>query len=347
MNVDLDAIVYHEAQLAAAQARKDYVQEAWLQYRLGDLYAAMGGGQKATIYYQQALESYRQLGDRLEEMHVLGSLGSTYYDLNNVSQAITLFEQALRLARDLGSRDDEAITSRTLGSIYAEQGGLDQAIDLLEVWAQYAQETDHPKAATHQEYLTELCQQASGKGLQEMHLSTGTADDTDVFFRSQASSRDEDEAAPTMEIYAPDGWFLKLRIAGYQFPHTVQGGYDANWLIIAVEVNHPGGQWHAQDPCLLIEEVILLENWLIDLAQSETAPSTLRFTEPNLQFALLAMDDGAKLLRVYFEMELRPDWAPWQTVDKGKIWLDFPVTKQTLQEAATSLRQQLDDTPPR
>jgi hypothetical protein len=106
------------------------------------------------------------------------------------------------------------------------------------------------------------------------------------------------------------------------------------------------GSWVATDPCLLTSEIATLAQWLDALAGEETVESELDFLEPNLSFELVDNDDAVRL-RAWFELELRPRWAPSEEVPERDLCVDLTVTRDDLRAAAESLRTQLRRFPPR
>ena len=65
------------------------------------------------------------------------------------------------------------------------------------------------------------------------------------------------------------GEMFQLDIVDYQFPE-IEDGYDANWLVVEVEVSNELGSWKKQDPCVLTWELHWLSKWLnnLELAKS-------------------------------------------------------------------------------
>jgi hypothetical protein len=143
-----------------------------------------------------------------------------------------------------------------------------------------------------------------------------------------------------------EGSSFEMNIRGYQFPEVEDDKYDSNWLIVKINVNHPKGHWVSQYPCLLTWEVEDLAEWLSEIAYGRPAKSVLNFIEPNLEF-YLENDKYTQILRVYFETEFRPDWAPWDEGIMQDLWLDFPLVKLDLDAAVQSLHNQRLKYPPR
>jgi hypothetical protein len=138
--------------------------------------------------------------------------------------------------------------------------------------------------------------------------------------------------AAEMRLASKDGQMFEMRIVGYQFPHLETVEYDSNWLIIAGDVIHPNGSWRFSDPCLLTYEGKRLASWMESIAEGEPVESICGFIEPNLQFrAVLGVD--LRVLRVYFELEARPKWAP-KRAPKDDLWVEFPVAEVDLRSTA-------------
>ena len=161
-----------------------------------------------------------------------------------------------------------------------------------------------------------------------------------------------------MHLRSADGRELDLAILGYQFPH-LNDYDDGNWLNVRVRVTDPRGSWERSDPCLMTFEAAELAVWLEAVAVEapminrsfskesgrppEGVPLRLfdsaEFLEPNLRFELIARADNDAVIRVYFELELRPPWAPvsWEGGPE-EAWMDFRVSPTDLKAAAKSLR---------
>lgn len=144
-----------------------------------------------------------------------------------------------------------------------------------------------------------------------------------------------------MQLRNIDGQSVELHIAGYQFPDLAAVEYDSNWLRIEGQVHHPKGQWSFQDPCLLTYEVSRLANWLDALAQEKPDNDEIGFIEPNLSFRVVRSHASAVVLRVYFELEARPNWAAAPSAGLNDLWLEIPVRELELRQAARSLREEL------
>jgi hypothetical protein len=143
-----------------------------------------------------------------------------------------------------------------------------------------------------------------------------------------------------------DGQSFELRILGYQFPRQADEFWDANWLTTEIRVTHAEGGWSATDPMLLTHEAIALAEWFEALAEGASPSGERTFTEPNIAFKLINGESGPTL-RVYFEVEARPSWAPTRRAGSEDLWVEFPLSEIDLASAAESLRQQLEQFPQR
>jgi hypothetical protein len=140
---------------------------------------------------------------------------------------------------------------------------------------------------------------------------------------------------------------LELTFVGYQFPHLATVPWDSNWLNVRVRARHPRGDWTAQDPCLLTYDVAGLADWLEAVAAGREEDAEHGFMEPSLFFRSAVDPDGNRFVRVYFELGLRPTWAPFDGAPMEDLYLDFPAEPRQLTEAARSLREQLGRYPQR
>jgi hypothetical protein len=147
-----------------------------------------------------------------------------------------------------------------------------------------------------------------------------------------------------MRIQGSGGQSLSVDLKGYQFPEATDY-WDGNWLMVAISANHPDGAWRTTDPSLLTFEVAELVTWLEAVADGREVASHIRFIEPNLSFELVRIA-GVVAVRVYFELECRPEWAK-SSRPIGEFWMDFAFSEGDLRDAANSLQAQLADFPVR
>lgn len=112
------------------------------------------------------------------------------------------------------------------------------------------------------------------------------------------------------------------------------------WALIELEVRMERGSWKAIDDCLERREVRWLIRWLRKIARGQS-PKELGFTEPNLRFECLANDDAARI-RVWFEGEVRPNWAEYEHWSMEDLWLDLELPHEDIGGAAESLAAELE-----
>jgi hypothetical protein len=151
-----------------------------------------------------------------------------------------------------------------------------------------------------------------------------------------------------MRLSGINGETFELKVLGYQFPELETAEYDSDWLRILIAAETPQGRrWSATDPSILTYELRELADWLARLGSTEPCAPELDFTEPNLSFQVIREGASEQVLRVFFELELRPGWAARATAPEEDLWLDFPIEPGMLGAAATSLREQLARYPER
>jgi hypothetical protein len=136
---------------------------------------------------------------------------------------------------------------------------------------------------------------------------------------------------------------FELKVRGYQFPQLTSEEYDSDWLVINIWVKHPLGSWASTDPCLLTWEAANLADWFEAIADGKVVDEEQSFLEPNLRFELI--ENAAKKLRVYFELECRPAWAPYDGAGMDDLWLEFGIGVEELRTAAASLRHDVNRFP--
>lgn len=141
-----------------------------------------------------------------------------------------------------------------------------------------------------------------------------------------------------MKLFNADGEYLSLSIEGYQFPKNDSCYYDANWLSIAGSVHLNKKTWTFQDPCLLNFEALRLIDWLKSVSQNAPSSDSIGFIEPNLEFELLEEEK----IRVYFELEARPKWAPCEGAGMRDLFFEFENSESMITAAVNALKAQLN-----
>jgi hypothetical protein len=134
---------------------------------------------------------------------------------------------------------------------------------------------------------------------------------------------------------------FELEIVGYQFPEIADDEWDSNWLLIRTRASTTGGAWTSVDPGLLTGEVAGLAAWLQGIAVGSEAEAELSFVEPNLEFELVERQEERARVRVWFEQESRPAWAPRARVGERDVCVDLAVSRGDLRRAAEDLQEEL------
>jgi hypothetical protein len=109
--------------------------------------------------------------------------------------------------------------------------------------------------------------------------------------------------------------------------------------VIEMEVRTERGTWTTDDPGLERNDLRALTRWLRTLARGRQ-PKELGFMEPNLRFECLASGEPVQI-RVWFEGEARPEWAPYEHWDEQDLWLDLAIPRAELHDAAETLAEEL------
>lgn len=107
------------------------------------------------------------------------------------------------------------------------------------------------------------------------------------------------------------------------------------------------GRWRSTDPSLLAGDVERLADWLEGGVEGPARDAEIDFLEPNLSFALYRASGDDVTLRVWFELESRPPWAPNDAAGARDLWLDLEVSSDDVRRAARDLREQLEKFPAR
>lgn len=144
-----------------------------------------------------------------------------------------------------------------------------------------------------------------------------------------------------------NGTRFELTVVGYQFPELANNGLDSNWLDVKIDVVSDQGSWSSTDPTLLTDELESLAFWLEAIAAAQPHEPEISFLEPNLCFELRDESGESMTLRVWFELESRPIWAPAKAADARDLWVDLEVPRRSARRSASELRHHLQEFPPR
>lgn len=131
-----------------------------------------------------------------------------------------------------------------------------------------------------------------------------------------------------------DEW-LRLRVQSYQFADATDE-HDANWLVIAGEVQLDSLRWRFDDPCLLTWELESLMTFLWLAADDPTTPRTITFLEPLLAFTW----NGDGTLRIALEGEAKAHARTGGSGSAAPLLLDVACTPDDLLRARSELEFQ-------
>lgn len=140
-----------------------------------------------------------------------------------------------------------------------------------------------------------------------------------------------------MRLSNSKGDFLELTVAGYQFPSITKDYHDANWLNIIGWASLGGKEWKFFEPCLLTGEVAELTEWLMQKAHGHTTANYICFIEPCIAFEC----PSDQTIKIWFELEVRPKWAPFDGADTMDLFIEIPNDPNQLKAASESLLEQL------
>jgi hypothetical protein len=146
-----------------------------------------------------------------------------------------------------------------------------------------------------------------------------------------------------------EGNELALSLVGYQFPDQAVDPWESNGLLVSVRVVSPQGTWEVLDPCLTTWETSHLVAWLTAIAQGRMLGRTAALSEPNLSVRASVESptpDARVNLRVCFELETRPPWAP-TVAGSRNLCVDLDVGRPEVGAAAADLRRDLARFPQR
>ena len=152
-----------------------------------------------------------------------------------------------------------------------------------------------------------------------------------------------------MRLRGREGNELALSIVGYQFPDQAVDPWDSNGLLVSVRVVSPQGTWEVVDPCLTTWETSRLASWLAAVAHGRMLGPAATLDEPNVSLRAAVDSPGpvARVsLRVCFELENRPPWAP-TVAGSRNLCVDLDAGRHEIGAAAADLREDLARFPQR
>lgn len=151
-----------------------------------------------------------------------------------------------------------------------------------------------------------------------------------------------------MRLIGGDGYGLKLRLVGYQFPEAPHPGRRRSWLIVAGSASCPQGTWSFRWQALTTDDAVALAEWLRTAAGATAAEgqaTNLAFTEPNLAFACTRPEPSLIDLQISLDLEFSPPW-------RRRTWAGDPfvipcqITPAAMQDAASDWAAEIAPYPP-
>jgi hypothetical protein len=141
-----------------------------------------------------------------------------------------------------------------------------------------------------------------------------------------------------------DNQTVEFKITNYQYPEIKTGDWDANWLLIYLNVKSKERQWQTIDPSMTTWEIRELINWFIDLSKNKKPKhKLLEFTEPNLSFEHIGYNKNKVSIRLRFALECRPQ-APIEDIE---YYVDFEFDLFEIRQIITELSKELNNYPER
>lgn len=102
---------------------------------------------------------------------------------------------------------------------------------------------------------------------------------------------------------------FQLSITGYEFPE-VKTGLSADWLNVRIETRYKALRFRAEFPALCTQEVGDIADWFETISRNDIPRFiTTCFTEPNLEFQLLANRDGEIRFGIQLSHEFKPPFG--------------------------------------
>jgi hypothetical protein len=110
--------------------------------------------------------------------------------------------------------------------------------------------------------------------------------------------------------------------------------------LIEMEVQTERGRWATDDPGLERSDLRAIVRWLRSIGRGRR-PKELGFMEPNLRFECLTDGEPVRI-RVWFEGEAKPEWAPYEHWDEHDLSLDLSLSRDEIAAAAETLADELN-----
>jgi hypothetical protein len=150
-----------------------------------------------------------------------------------------------------------------------------------------------------------------------------------------------------VKLSGPDGTYVILLPAAYEFPDDSSAVLEFDWLVIEVNATTADGAWSSRDACLTTGDGPSIGEWLRSVTAG-SIPVTLRdadgditpdltFLEPALAFSLAPSDDDLKHVRVHLTYGLAPPWLDVdERINMWKFFVEVAMTEAQILAAARS-----------
>ena len=133
LNEYAPAIDYYQQSLAILRQMGDAPgDEAWLLYRLGEVYFFVGDYRRAVDYQRQSLAIARTINDLDRLAEVLNSLGGTLYSLGDYEGGRAAYEEAIAVNQDVDNLNGQANALSGLATYYISVGDDRSALNHYE-----------------------------------------------------------------------------------------------------------------------------------------------------------------------------------------------------------------------
>ena len=141
---------------------------------------------------------------------------------------------------------------------------------------------------------------------------------------------------------------IKLSSQNYQFPDLDDDTdeYDANWLLVDIEVIDNLQNWKTTDAFLLSSDWLSIAQWFSDVAQFKALKqNALGFIEPNLTFQLVKYNKADKTID--FDIELSLECVPPFCKNKSEAKYSFCFTQNECKKISEMCREEYKKFPER
>jgi hypothetical protein len=142
-----------------------------------------------------------------------------------------------------------------------------------------------------------------------------------------------------MLLVGSNGTRFELAILAYEFPDIEDDVWESNWVWVRIDVVNHQGTWTSK-LTMQNAELEVLSEWLVGNG-SHADELELQFLEPTLSFSIQDESAAGCTLRIWFELEARARWAPWEIVPQRDLWTDLRITREDALRASEELRGEL------